>query len=244
MTLFGRRKGVAQLRYRKGAMQVIDMYLPTGEQRGVVALVHGGFWRSMYGREGLGDHCKDLASRGFVVGNVGYRRVGEAGGGWPGTCDDVTSALVELRDVHGPITAVIGHSAGGQLALYASHQVSPLPRVVIPVSGACDLRLAYDMGLGNGAVADFVGGDAAAVALADPAQRLPLTTKAVLITTEVDGVVPPEISASYVAKAVAAGDDAVLQTVPGDHFSILDTKSAVWAAVVAAVESVAVPNVA
>lgn len=239
MKLFGRRKDDTQLRYRKGALQVIDMYLPEGEPRGVVAMVHGGFWRAMYGREGLGAHCKDLASRGFVAGNIGYRRVGEAGGGWPGTCDDVTNALVELRDVHGPITAVVGHSAGGQLALYAARKIDPRPRVVIPVSGACDLQLAHDMFLGNGAVSDFVGGDVASIALADPAQRVPLSTKAVLITTEVDGVVPPEVSASYVVKAKAAGDDAVVVTVPGDHFSILDTSSQVWAAVVVAIESVA-----
>lgn len=236
MSIFGRRKKDAQLRYRKGPLQVIDIYLPEGESRGVVAMVHGGFWRSMYGREGLADHCKDLASRGFVGANIGYRRVGEQGGGWPGTCDDVTNALVELRDVHGPIRAVVGHSAGGQLALYASRKLSPMPKVVVPVSGACDLQLAYDMNLGNGAVSDFVGGDVASIALADPAQRLPLATQAVVITTEVDGVVPPEVSASYVAKAKAAGDDVTLVTVPGDHFSILDVTSEVWAAVIHAIE--------
>lgn len=237
MKLFGRRTHDAQLHYGKAPMQVVDIYLPEGEPQGVVAMVHGGFWRARYGREGLAGHCRDLAGRGYVAANIAYRRVGEAGGGWPGTGDDVTNALAEICDAHGPITAVVGHSAGGQLALYAARNCDPRPSVVIPVSGACDLQMAYEMNLGNGAVAEFVKGDAKLIAIADPAQRFPLGTKAVVITTTVDGVVPAEVSKQYVRKAVAAGDTAELVTVDGDHFSIMDTGSAVWAAVIAAVDS-------
>ncbi|MEY2425781.1 MAG: hypothetical protein QOI61_1353, partial [Actinomycetota bacterium] len=84
--MFRRRNQPAALRWGSEPNQQVDLYLPDGAARGAVALIHGGFWRAMYGREGLADHCRDLASRGFVAGNVAYRRVGEPGGGYPDTC--------------------------------------------------------------------------------------------------------------------------------------------------------------
>jgi acetyl esterase/lipase len=193
----------------------------------------------MYGREGLGEHCRDLASRGFVAGNVAYRRVGEDGGGWPGTGADVANGLTALAREHGPLVGVVGHSAGGQLALWAAKEVDPRPRVAVSVAGVNDLARAFEIEMGRGAVRGLTGGDPAKIADADPAQRVPLGVRTVLITPTDDPVVSREVSQTYFDAARAAGDDVELVDVAGDHFSVLDVTSPVWAAVVAAVESAA-----
>lgn len=203
-----------------------------------MALIHGGFWRVMYGREGLADHCRDLASRGFVAGNIGYRRVGEAGGGFPGTCDDVVAMLRRLVADHGPLTAIVGHSAGGQLALWAAKEVEPRPRLVVTVSGCNDVALADELNLGNGAVRGFTRGSRSARDAADPMRRLPLGTRTVVVVPDGDPPSQRQLSTSYADAARAAGDDVVVHEVPGDHFSLLDTGSEVWTVVVEAISAV------
>jgi acetyl esterase/lipase len=232
-----RRSRSTELRWGREPNQLVDVYLPDGDARGSVAVIHGGFWRAMYGREGLAEHCRDLASRGFVAGNVAYRRIGEAGGGWPGTGDDVAAGLQALAREHGPLVGVVGHSAGGQLALWGASHVAPRPRVAVSVAGVNDLARANELEMGRGAVRDLTGGDPATISDADPTQRVPLGVRTVLITPTNDPVVSREVSQTYFDAAIAAGDDVELVDVVGDHFSVLDTGSAVWAAVVAALES-------
>jgi acetyl esterase/lipase len=234
---FFRRAKPRVLRWGSEHNQLVDVYLPEGAPRGVVVLVHGGFWRAMYGREGLRDNCVDLTGRGFVAANVAYRRVGESGGGWPGTCTDVVGGLRAVMDEYGALTGVVGHSAGGQLALWAARELTPRPQVVVSVAGCNDLARADALNLGNGAVRAFTGGSADALVAADPSRRVPLGTRTVLICASDDPAMPREVSETYAAAALAAGDDVVLDDVTGDHFSVLDTGSLVWAAVVAAVEA-------
>jgi acetyl esterase/lipase len=210
----------------------LNLYEPRGDARGVVALIHGGFWRAMYGPELFDDHARSLVADGFVVGNLAYRRVGERGGGWPNTGTDVAADLQALIDKCGTVDAVVGHSAGGHLALWAAAEVTPRPRVVISVGGCNDLALGQQMNIGQRAVDELLGGDLSQLASADPAQRLPLGTKTVLVVADDDRVVPNTLSESYAAKAAAASDDVAIRAVPGDHFSVLDITSSVWAAVV------------
>jgi acetyl esterase/lipase len=142
-------------------------------------------------------------------------------------------------DAQGPLTAVIGHSAGGHLALWAAKELTPRPRVVVSVGGCNDLGRAQHINAGNGAVDDFLGGPGklAELVAADPARRVPLGAKTLLIVPDDDGVVNQSLSESYFKTASAAGDDVVLQRVAGDHFSILDVGSQVWSAVTAAVDA-------
>jgi acetyl esterase/lipase len=234
LSLFRRHKQAA-LRWGSEPNQVVDLYEPTDAPRGAVALIHGGFWRAMYGREGLADHCRDLASRGFVAGNVAYRRVGEPGGGFPNTCEDVLAGLRALADAHGPLIGVVGHSAGGQLALWAAKEMTHRPRVVVTVAGVNDMARAVELGSGNHAAAAFTGGDPEKIVAADPMSRLPLGTRTVVITPVDDPPANRELSERYVPAARAAGDDVELRDVAGDHFSILDTGGEVWAAVLEAI---------
>lgn len=239
MSLWRRRKPEAQIRWGADHNQMLDVYVPANDPRGVVAMIHGGFWRAMYGREGLGEHCKMFAADGYVAGNLAYRRVGETGGGWPGTCTDVVGGLQALMDAHGPLTAVIGHSAGGHLALWASKELTPRPKLVVSVAGCNDLGRAQHINAGNGAVDDFLGGPdrPAELVAADPMRRVPLGTKTLLVVPEDDGVVSQTLSESYLTTASTAGDDVTLQRVTGDHFSILDVGSPLWSTVTAAVNA-------
>ena len=114
-----------RLAYGPEDLQFGDLYVP--KQSGphpIVILIHGGYWRARYGLDLMNDLAEDLAKRGFAAWNIEYRRVGNTGGGWPGTFQDVALATDYLRKLapsYGlDLTKVvpIGHSAGGHLALW------------------------------------------------------------------------------------------------------------------------------
>src|SRR5438105_2368060 len=104
-----------------------DLYLPTRPGRSVVCLLHGGFWRTPYARDEMTPIARDLVARGYAVWNLDYRRLGDPGGGWPGTLEDVAAGIDHLADLAAEGVAlnlqrviVAGHSAGGQLALWSA----------------------------------------------------------------------------------------------------------------------------
>lgn len=210
----------------------------------VVILIHGGFWHTPYGldlMDGLGD---DLARRGIASWNIEYRRVGEPGGGWPGTLIDAaraTDRLADLGKTHRLDLArviTVGHSAGGHLALWlAARRKMPagalgvgeavagltgpavLPLVgAISLAGVVDLADGFRRNLGLGAVADLLGGSPDRVpdryAVADPARHLPLGLPQTLIHGGLDTIVPPDMSRDYTAAALALGDPVRLRILP------------------------------
>ncbi|MCM2316459.1 MAG: alpha/beta hydrolase, partial [Thermoanaerobaculia bacterium] len=104
-----------------------DLHIPSRSRPPVVCLLHGGFWRMPYGRSQFDAVAHDLARRGFAVWNLEYRRLGAPTAGWPGTFDDVLAGIEHLArfaeegvDLDLDRVAVIGHSAGGHLALWAA----------------------------------------------------------------------------------------------------------------------------
>ncbi|GAA4913248.1 hypothetical protein GCM10023204_18750 [Actinomycetospora succinea] len=166
----------------------------------------------------------DLHARGHAVVNVEYRRVGQ--GDWPATLEDVEAAL---RTVDAP-AVVVGHSAGGHLAAWVASRV-PV-RGVVSLAGVLTLADAAREGIGDGAARAFVGAgpDEAPerYALADPAALLPLGVPVRAVHAPDDDRVPFAISRAYAETARAAGDDAVLVEVPGDHFTLVDPAHATW----------------
>jgi acetyl esterase/lipase len=208
-----------------------EVYRPDGDPIGAVALIHGGFWQAMYGREGLAQHCELLRSAGYLAANVGYRRLGEKGGGFPNTCTDVVENLRSL----GPITAVVGHSAGAQLALWAAKELQPRPRVVICVAGVNDLQRSRDLGYGARQIDAFAG---ERIAEADPVNRVPIGARTVLVSPTHDYTEGRELTRTYGLVASAAGDDVEIVEPSGDHNSVLDPGSDVWSAVLDAITSV------
>ena len=105
----------------------------------VVVLIHGGFWRAAYGLDLMEPLAADLVRRGYAAWNIEYRRVGQPGGGWPGTLEDVAAAIDKLADLADDAdldltrVSVVGHSAGGHLALWAADVARSLPVCRAPI---------------------------------------------------------------------------------------------------------------
>ena len=218
----------------------------TGGRRGglrpVVVLIHGGFWRARYGLDLMTDLAEDLVARGYVVWNVEYRRVGQPGGGYPGTLDDVAAAMDALGGLAGEHgldlarVAVVGHSAGGHLGLWAADRSEGvIPAVAVGLAGVVDLVEAARARLGDDgrAVSDFLGGgpddEPEAYRGAQPALD---GDRVVLVHGTGDDVVPPSQS---IDGAERSGADLIL--VDGaDHFDVIDPASEAWARVVAVLD--------
>ena len=292
--------------------QFIDVYRPEGAgPHPVVVLIHGGFWRLPWGRDLMRALAADLVARGFAAVNVEYRRLGEAGGGWPGTCEDVASALRALVGAGGGVTmagpgelvgagggvaatapgelvvaggdvaatgsgklveaggdvsatgpgepvkagsdvagsgeldlsrlGLVGHSAGGHLALWAGKH-APLPvRLVVSQAGVADLRSAArdrldgDVAGRLPAAVEFMGGEPAdllaAYHLASPIELLPLgpSVHQLVVHGDADDRVPFQQSADYVEAAQAAGDSVELAAFTGmGHFELIDPAHESW----------------
>ncbi|MCU1497000.1 MAG: hypothetical protein JWM47_953 [Acidimicrobiales bacterium] len=220
-----------------------------------MVLVHGGFWRAGYDLSLMDGLAADAVAAGWAVWNIEYRRVGEEGGGWPGTFADVAAAvdhLAVLADVDGePLdparTAIVGHSAGGHLATWVAARpglpadapgAAPAVRPVAAVSqaGVVDLRRAATDRLGGTATVDLLGGTpedrSARYGLVSPIERLPLGIPVRCVHGRRDDIVPLDQSERFVTAALAAGDDAVLAAFDGDHFDVVDAAHPSWAATV------------
>lgn len=229
------------IRYGADASQLAELTRPDGAPRGIVVVIHGGFWRSRYDLSLGRPLAASLAAQGWVAYNVEYRRVG-SGGGWPGTFDDIAAAIDALADVDDLDTSTVvtlGHSAGGHLAVWAAGRPqltgSPWADPTVPVTaavsqaGVLDLAAASTADLGAGAVQAFMGGSVDdRYALADPTVLIPLDVPVRCVHGRADDIVPLSQSADYVQRAAAAGADATLTEVEGDHFVLIETGSAVW----------------
>lgn len=240
----------ARVAYGADANQFFDLRLP--KPKGPFPLViniHGGYWRAKYNLDHTGHLCAALTAKGLATANLEYRRVGNAGGAWPNTFADIRSAYQFLmqsaaqRGFNIRRVLVMGHSAGGQLALcLAAHE----PRVtrVLSLAGVVDLQKAYRLHLSNDAVVEFLRGTPAEVPdhyrEADPMQLSIPQAQQWLIQGTSDEVVPPAFSPDYVAaKQKRTGkekEDAHLLELQGaDHFDLIDPRSEAWAQVEATV---------
>jgi len=215
--------------------------------------IHGGFWRAKYDLAHAGHLCEALRGRDIATFNVEYRRVGNKGGGWPGTFEDIRSAYRFVRKYRKELglserIVVMGHSAGGQLALcLAAHERSL--ENVISLAGVVDVRRASELHLSTDAVAEFLGGKPDAVREhyreADPMQLSIPQARQWLLHGKKDDVVPPEFSRDYAARKTNA------KTAPGGkkervelveiaeagHFDVIDPRAEAFQRVVEAVSA-------
>ena len=198
----------ARVAYGADPNQFLEVRLGrTMPPHGVLLNIHGGYWRAKYDLAHAGHLCDALRTSGMATFNIEYRRVGNPGGGWPGTFEDIRSAYRFVRQQHSKFhldldrLVVMGHSAGGQLALcLAAHETSITN--VISLAGVVDLRNAFALHLSNDAVAEFLGGKPDAVPEhyreADPMELAIPRARQWLFHGGEDDSVPPEFSRHYV----------------------------------------------
>lgn len=224
--------------YGGAPSQFFDVWSPRGEVRGSVVMLHGGFWRARYDLSHASHTCAALAAQGFAIASLEYRRVGEAGGGWPGTYDDVREGFLAARDYLSGTPVLLGHSAGGHLALRLAADERTM-RGVVALAPVADLRMAYQMNLGNAAVVDFMGatphGNPEAYDAACPTKH-PSLVPVLLVHGAADDVVPIKLSKSYVA--TRGEDDSgvrLLELAGVDHFALIAPKSQAWPTVLGSV---------
>jgi dipeptidyl aminopeptidase/acylaminoacyl peptidase len=229
--------------YGSDPNQFFDLRVPKNKgPHSLLINVHGGFWRAKYDLAHAGHLCAALTSKGVATANLEYRRVGNDGGGWPNTFADIRSAYHFLRQhAHAQYfdsqkIVVMGHSAGGQLALCLAAHESSVMRV-ISLAGVIDLRRAYQLHLSNDAVVEFLRGTPSEVPdhyrEADPMQLAIPQSRQWLIHGSVDDIVPPAFSRDYVAsKQKRPGkqkeDVHLLEIAAADHFDLIDPRSKAW----------------
>jgi acetyl esterase/lipase len=239
--------GPVQVRYGDDESQVAELHLPAGDAKVPVAVViHGGLWMSGYGMSLATPLAEDLERVGVGGFAIEYRRVGN-GGGWPATFEDVAAAIDSLASqprVDLAKVVAVGHSTGGQLAVWAASRPGlpanapgAAPRVVlagaVSQAGVLDLINAAHEQLGGDAVQQFLGAspekDLARYKVASPYERLPLKVPVALIHGTRDGQVPVEQSRRYLAAARRAGDQVTLIELPDiGHFELIDPQNQAW----------------
>ncbi len=229
----------ARIAYGPDPSQFADLRVPRGPGPHPVAIViHGGYWKAAYNLDHIGHLCAALTGAGVATWSLEYRRLGNPGGGWPGTFDDIRAGAAHLApvaaayDLDRSRIIAAGHSAGGQLALWlAAERTIPLRRVV-SLAGVADLRLAWRLRLSGGIAARLLGGTPEEVPeryrAASPIERLPIAVPQYLIHGTADDTVPFEMSARF----AAASKNAKLVPLPGaGHFEPIDPRSKEWPAV-------------
>ncbi len=231
-----RRRSPERRTYGEHPSQFLDLYLADASltaPRGTIISIHGGYWREAYGLDLNEPVAHHLANRGWTVANLEYRRIAPgAQGVWAEMSSDILDAIALVDDAPGP-TIVVGHSAGGQLALWAAAQPANRVDGVIALAPLCDLFLADGLELSNHATAELFGASASdrpdLYAAASPLYLLPLNMAQLVVHGRADEDVPFAMAPEYVETAELAGDEVtLLDPKKVDHFDVIDPTHSVW----------------
>lgn len=251
----------ATLRYGEDPQQYGELRLPARDgPLPVVVLIHGGCFKSAYATlSDLSPMADALKAAGIATWNIEYRRLGNPGGGWPGSYRDVAAGIDHLRTIAPRHrldlnrVVIVGHSAGGHLTMWAAARgrlprdsavasADPLrPAGAIDLAGPFDMReniANYHRECRDPVITQMLGGTPEDVPeryrQASAGALLPLGVRHALIWGEHETFMPLPLARAYVRRAQAAGDDAVLRVVPGaGHFEIASPHSSAWPVVLA-----------
>jgi acetyl esterase/lipase len=243
-----------RLQYGQGPLQFGELILPPKGKRPypVLIWIHGGCWLSGFDIAHSRAFARAAAQEGFAVWNIEYRRVGNDGGGWPGTFQDVAAAADNLRDLARKypldLDRVVagGHSAGGQLALWLaarakiSHDsplwvADPLPiDRVLALAPATGLSALHDKHACDDVIDKLVGGSAAQVpaayAATEPNLLVPIAVPQTIIVGGHDAAWT-WLGLDYAKAALRAAPDAPITVVhapDSGHFEMIAPGSTTW----------------
>ncbi len=239
-----------RIAYGSNESQFGELRLPKGAGPHPVAVViHGGCWMAQYDLTYMGHLSAALTEAGVATWSIEYRRIGNPGGGWPGTFEDASRATDHLRTLEKthPLdlnrVVAIGHSAGGHLALWLAarkhlpkesplYSSDPLPIVgVVSLAGVTDLRRTGTACDAN--VPQLMGGSAQDKAgiynQASPFDLLPLGIPTAILQGDSDSIIPLEMAKDFADAAKKKGDDIKLVVIEkAGHFEVVDPKSFAW----------------
>ena len=197
--------------------QVIEFFGEANTGKRIV-LIHGGYWRPTIDRAHLRPLAKALAERNFQIALIEYRRVQ----GKPSDyLDDTLDALHSLKESE---MILVGHSAGGHLALLAGREMSNCS-LILALSPVADLQRGKELNLGDGAIQLFLGDEQNAMEKLDPMALSAAQTKIHIMHSEHD-FIPLEVAERYYQEKKSEGADIKFTLVPNaDHFTLVDPRS-------------------
>jgi acetyl esterase/lipase len=219
--------------------QWIDWRRPAGEPRALGVLVHGGFYRSRWRADLMNALGADLAVRGWVSANLEYRRPDRHG--WDATLADVFDGILAAQAAAPGLPVVLfGHSAGGQLVLQAVETLGPtIVDLAVSLTGVVDLAAAYDRALGEHAIGLALDGgpedQPTRYAAADPSAWTERRGAWLLVEGDQDSTDLREMN-RRLSRREDLGRPELIEG-PGDHFSVIDPTTQIWAATIDRVES-------
>jgi acetyl esterase/lipase len=197
--------------------------------RPLIILIHGGFWRPAFDRKHTGPMAVAIADAGWTIASIEYRRIP---GNPDATLSDVSQAISRLPSLvkqHNGKAIVIGHSAGGHLALWAAVKSAMSLVGSVALGPAADLQYGFDNKIGDGAVLAFLGSPPAARSDVDPCVMPSPQIATTIIHGEQDVIAPIAMSENYLARHPHT------RLVPVDHcghFAVIDPLSSAWSRVI------------
>jgi len=197
--------------YGDSADQVIELFRATGASKKSIGLIHGGYWRPEYDRAHLRPSAVRLASEGFDTYLIEYRR---SQGSPDHYIEDIKSAVEVIGDC-----TLIGHSAGGHLALLVSE--SPQVKKIVALAPVSDLVRGEELNLDGGAITLFLGGDADDRPDLDPMRLSALKVPVTVIHGANDERVPVELSQSFAEKFT---EIEYIEIPDCGHFELIDPR--------------------
>jgi acetyl esterase/lipase len=250
-----------RIQYGPGPLQFGNLRLPkrTGPHP-VVLFIHGGCWLSQYDIAHVAALEQAMTDSGLAVWSIEYRRIGDEGGGWPGTFTDIARGADYLR-VLAPQYALdlrrvvaVGHSAGGQFALWLAarrkipatselHVADPLTvRGVFALAPAPDLDALHASGACGNVIDRLMGGSPAdhpdRYAAGSPMRLAPIGLPQLLVVGAHDQSWGPG-GRAYLARARAAGDTAVqlVDAPESGHFEMIAPATTTWPLVIGSLKA-------
>jgi acetyl esterase/lipase len=239
-------------RYGEERDQVAELRLPEAPgPHPAVVIIHGGGWKALWRKDIMAPMAVDLARRGYATWNIDFRRLG-CGGGWPTTFDDVAAAIDALGELVEPArldrdrVAFVGHSSGGQLALWAAAPGNTRlrPAAVVSLAGVVDLAEGAKRELigGENVVAKLLGGSPEEVperyAAVSPRALLPIGIPQVLVQGLSDYILDlVDQNRVYAREAATLGDTVRLIEIEGaEHLHLIEPTAAGWPTVVDSIQ--------